>query len=229
MRYSSSKEIQKLVEDIVETYPQLDVIQGGHHICLVHPNGHKKPIPGSPSDFRAIYNCKSQLRRFVSDLTPFAKETRMTAPALTLVQQAVVETVEPASVAPTLSLEDLSEEELEAMLLKKRAAKQAALEAKRAETQAAYDKCLADLADLSKMVDEAMALKTKLEAELNIAPRPAAALVIPQTTIEKSLANPIYKTNGSVNLAAMQRRDGVDYHQLRKACIAAGMRLSRGV
>ena len=38
---------------------------GGKHAILRHKDGHKRPIPGSPSDVRALMNFKSQVRRFI--------------------------------------------------------------------------------------------------------------------------------------------------------------------
>lgn len=61
MKYSKSKEIQKLV--CIRIRQGWRYQHGKKHGKLVAPNGSKAPIPFTPSDFRAVLNFRSQLRR----------------------------------------------------------------------------------------------------------------------------------------------------------------------
>ena len=42
------------------------LVTGGKHAAIVRPDGRKQPIPGSPSDHRALLNFKSQVRHFIN-------------------------------------------------------------------------------------------------------------------------------------------------------------------
>jgi hypothetical protein len=46
----------------------LKFVDGGKHARVERPDGHKRPIPGSPSDHRALANFRSQLKHFAGPL-----------------------------------------------------------------------------------------------------------------------------------------------------------------
>lgn len=61
MIYSKNKEIQKLVSHQLRQGWHYE--PGKKHDKLIAPNGRKAPIPFTPSDWRAVHNFRSQLRR----------------------------------------------------------------------------------------------------------------------------------------------------------------------
>lgn len=61
MVYSKSKEIQKLVRDLVTR--GWHFVPGKKHGKIIAPNGRKMPVPCTPSDWRAVHNFRSHLKR----------------------------------------------------------------------------------------------------------------------------------------------------------------------
>lgn len=51
----------------------LTLENGKHHAMVRHKDGHKRPVPCTPSDWNALKNFESQLRRFVEG-TPASGE-----------------------------------------------------------------------------------------------------------------------------------------------------------
>lgn len=65
-KYSSDKSINNLVYQIIKN-EGWEEYRHGRHLILLSPNGRKLTVPGSPSDQRAFYNFKSDVRRLQGD------------------------------------------------------------------------------------------------------------------------------------------------------------------
>lgn len=63
------KSVRELVEYAKLCGFELAGIDGGEHYVLVHPNGGRCRIPGTPSDSRGLKNARAQMRR-LSGVTP---------------------------------------------------------------------------------------------------------------------------------------------------------------
>lgn len=65
------RKIPKDFGKILEPYIKAGLVivcDGAKHRCIKRGDGHKRPIPGSPSDHRALSNFKVQLRQFAGPL-----------------------------------------------------------------------------------------------------------------------------------------------------------------
>ncbi|PKO41348.1 MAG: hypothetical protein CVU33_00425 [Betaproteobacteria bacterium HGW-Betaproteobacteria-6] len=72
MRYSSEKEINKLVRRLVMS--GWEFWRGGRHGRLRAPTGHSTiSVPCTPSDHRAVHNFRSEVRRLSHGLVSRAK------------------------------------------------------------------------------------------------------------------------------------------------------------
>lgn len=61
-KYSSDKNINNFVHQIIK-YNGWEKYRHRRHLILLSPYGRKLTVPGSPSDQRAFYNFKSDVRR----------------------------------------------------------------------------------------------------------------------------------------------------------------------
>ena len=61
------KEFATILQPYIEA-GLLKWVDGGKHQRVERPDGHRRPVPGSPSDHRALANFKSQLRQFAGPL-----------------------------------------------------------------------------------------------------------------------------------------------------------------
>ena len=60
-RYTSDKDIRKVVRNLISRGWGLKA--GKKHCCIISPTGRKVTIPSTPSDHRAIYNFRSDVRK----------------------------------------------------------------------------------------------------------------------------------------------------------------------
>lgn len=77
--YSKDKQINDLVVRI-EKEKMASLKRGSKHWILRRADGKFLTIPGSPSDHRAYYNFKSQVRRFLGSLPGSVEHTAKTEP-----------------------------------------------------------------------------------------------------------------------------------------------------
>ena len=64
MRYSNDKTVSALVRTLVRSGWQY--VNGKTHGKLVAPNGRRLAVPGTPSDWRASLNFRSDIRRIAA-------------------------------------------------------------------------------------------------------------------------------------------------------------------
>lgn len=61
------KDFMKLLQPYLDA-GLVTICEGTKHRRIMRKDGNKRPLPGSPSDHRALLNFKSQLRQFAGPL-----------------------------------------------------------------------------------------------------------------------------------------------------------------
>lgn len=61
MKYSNDMDVATIVRELVRNGWKYHT--GGRHGKIISPTGRRMPVPGTPSDYRALRNFKSDIRR----------------------------------------------------------------------------------------------------------------------------------------------------------------------
>ena len=66
-KYSNDKDINCLVRNLLKS--DWTLRKGKKHLSVISPGGRRLTIPSTPSDRRALYNLKSQIRHIMQQGT----------------------------------------------------------------------------------------------------------------------------------------------------------------
>lgn len=75
MKYSKDERIDALVHELIAKGAVLEKKGRSSHFALRFPNGHKQPIPETPSDRRSGLNWASHVKKLIAQGAFNAKQT----------------------------------------------------------------------------------------------------------------------------------------------------------
>lgn len=226
--FSTDKDINKLCSFVVRS-GSVKLVNGAKHKAFVRSDGHKLPIPGTPSGGRSFNNFEKQLKTFVPEaFSPKFKEqstpvAEAIAEVAAPVEEAFVNPIE-AVVNTQISIVDISLEELRNLVAQKEREEREKLAREKEGEMKELERLTVDIVELKKMLDESSAKKLWLEQKYQLG---APKIVIPVSglarAVERALADPVCFSNGNINSKATADKHGLPVKKVREAVLARGL------